>query len=393
MRRDRLIVILVAIFVVATASAQTPQVWRDHVFFIRSFDRDAGRERRATGFRIKDRENQTRIVTALHAVAGADRITASSASREFLDDLVIQKVDVERDLAMLGSALLNQGKPGTFGVAWEANLEDLAGKEVRAIGYPYGGLHMEEIDTRLWVRQKPLVPLESLTDDEARQKLIKWDSPSLATRVLSLQGPLLPGYSGAPIVDQTGRAVAVGLGGLDGGRGGLVWAAPLADAVWRPASEFEVQGKLERLKPRSSQESLFALGPVLQPAREDASGPFETEIVDFMASPNPLPHRGGMITFYAQIRVQGTRTAATGAVDFYYVGTSEPKSLDPSQDPKDDYQKVSDAALFSGVGQSYRARFDYDPGKHYFIAAYRPDPDDKRFRPSISRRPLLHVVR
>jgi hypothetical protein len=393
MRRYRLIMILVAMFVVATASAQTPQVWRDHVFFIRSFDRNAGWELRATGFRIRDRENQTRMVTALHVVAGADRITASSASKEFLDDLVIQKVDVERDLAMLDSALFDQGKPGAFGVAWEANLEDLADKEVLAIGYPYGGLHMEEIDTRLRVRNKPLMPLEALIDDEARKKLIQWDSPSLATRVLSLQGPLLPGYSGAPIVDQTGRAVAVGLGGLDGGHGGLVWASPLADAVWRPASGFEVQGKLKRLKLRSLQDSLFALGPVLQPAREDAGGPFETEIVEFMASPNPLPRRDDMITFYVQVREQGTQTAATGAVDFYYVGTSEPKALDPGQDPKDVYQKVSDAALFSGVGQSYRARFDYDPGKHYFIAAYRPDPDDKRFRPSISRRPLLHVVR
>jgi hypothetical protein len=48
--------------------------------------------------------------------------------------------------------------------------------------------------------------------------------PALDTQVLRLDGNLLPGHSGAPLIDNAGQVVGIGSGGLERGAVGVGWA-------------------------------------------------------------------------------------------------------------------------------------------------------------------------
>src|SRR5262249_8575482 len=98
-------------------------------------------------------------------------------------------------------------------------------------GYPIS-LAFDDITTKLTVRKEPAKPLVELVDPETAKLLEKRGSPDVNLAVLSLQGPLLPGHSGAPILDGDGRVIAVGNGGLRGGTVDHGWAVPLLGADW-----------------------------------------------------------------------------------------------------------------------------------------------------------------
>lgn len=179
--------------------------------------------------------------------------------------------------------------------------------------------------------------------------------------------------------------MAVACGGLDSGHGGLVWASPLVDE-FVPASV--VQGRLDALRVSANLFGLFAIAPILPPTPREAAGPLATEIVNLTSSPNPAPV-GEKIAFYAQVRVRGMETAATGSVQFYYVG-EEPPAV--GADPEKIGRFLSDAVLSSGNAQSYRATPPFRlPVRHYFMAVYSPD--DRRFAPCVSAFPLEGDVR
>jgi Trypsin-like peptidase domain len=355
--------------------------------------------RDASGFKIQNKQGQTRIVTALHAVAGFRKeLRASNAIQRLrpgtqraeenpnhknFNNLEIREVDFDRDLVMLGSNVLDR-EPGGLSVAWNADLQGMGGRRVTIIGYPYS-LYFKEIDTPLWIRHEPLAPLKFLANGDTREFLVKRGrSPSLEALMLSLDGSLLPGHSGAPIFDDQGRVIAVGCGGLGVGVG-LVWASPLVDR-FEPASD--VRGRLNALVVPANQLTLFALGRVLRPTPPDAAGPLETEIINLTSSPNPSPS-GENIAFYAQVRVRGQDTAATGAVRFYYVGEEPPAA---GANPEKSGRFLSDAELLSGTAQSYRATPPFRlPGRYYFMAVYHPN--DRKFAPCVSAFPLEQRVR
>jgi len=265
--------------------------------------------RAASGFKVQDTQGRTRIVTSLHVVAGARRKSASNAifrvaagirnatvlnpNHKVFHNLEIREVNLDRDLAMLGSDELD-GQPGGLAVAWNADLQALARRTVTVIGYPHN-LDYKEIPTDILVRGEPLAPLKFLADGAARAEFARRGSPSLEAWMLSLNGPLMPGHSGAPIFDDRGRVVAVACGGLDSGHGGLVWASPLVDE-FVPASV--VQGRLDALRVSANLFGLFAIAPILPPTPREAAGPLATEIVNLTSSPNPAPV-GEKIAFYA----------------------------------------------------------------------------------------------
>lgn len=52
-------------------------------------------------------------------------------------------------------------------------------------------------------------------------------SPLYNAKVLSIQGEIEPGHSGAPILDSKNRVLAIANGGLKGGTVGICWAIPI----------------------------------------------------------------------------------------------------------------------------------------------------------------------
>ncbi|GAA0549985.1 S1 family peptidase [Chitinophaga japonensis] len=65
--------------------------------------------------------------------------------------------------------------------------------------------------------------LADLLPVAARQEIQALGFPSLAIQIIYLQGSLLHGFSGAPVVDQGGRLVGVADGGLENGAADISW--------------------------------------------------------------------------------------------------------------------------------------------------------------------------
>lgn len=95
---------------------------------------------------------------------------------------------------------------------------------VEAWGFPLGV--QAPINTRLQVTfANDLFPqLSSTLDDAARSELQTLKFPDLSANVLHLSGPLQPGDSGAPVLDQSGQVVGIGSGGLQHGASSISWA-------------------------------------------------------------------------------------------------------------------------------------------------------------------------
>jgi hypothetical protein len=66
--------------------------------------------------------------------------------------------------------------------------------------------------------------LSDVLPDSERDGIRKVGFPALTTQVLRLDGNLLPGHSGAPLIDAEGQVVGIGSGGLERGAVGVGWA-------------------------------------------------------------------------------------------------------------------------------------------------------------------------
>lgn len=211
--------------------AVTVPVWaqQQHIFKIRA--RGIGQSsssRCLTGFRVR---NLKGIVTALHGVVDVRDISASNGNATY-PDLQIAQVDIDRDIALLTSPKLEAA--GIDGL--EIASVPLSGTKVKSIGYPHC---IEQIPTSLEIRAPATRTLESLIP--AGLGLTRFrarNSPNPEQSVVALQGPLVPGLSGAPILDVSNRVFAVGNGGLEQGKDDLVWAIPFAkDGLRAPGSD------------------------------------------------------------------------------------------------------------------------------------------------------------
>lgn len=184
-------------------------------------------ERTQTGFRVKDRA-LVGIVTALHGVAGCKAIAAVPANLAALDNLIIAKVDIAHDVALLWSEQVDDLQLDGLVP------EDLSSKNIydglTVIGY-HSGLSTQPPPEALKLREE--TQLVDLVPDALYPALINRRSPALDIEALSIDGNLLPGHSGAPILNRNGRLVGVGDGGIDFGRVGWGWAIPWHEIEWK----------------------------------------------------------------------------------------------------------------------------------------------------------------
>jgi hypothetical protein len=188
-------------------------------------------QRTQTGFMVKGIRG---IFTALHGVVDAKQIGAvSRASNEAFNSLQISKADPESDVALLDSPELDGKNP----LALESIMfsEDVDPGPLKVVGHPYG---IDLIPTTgLTLRNPKLVELRSLLTIDSLGPVQDRGSPFYKTKVLSIQGKLLPGDSGAPILDSRNRVLAIANGGLKGGLADISWAIAMNNLKWEDNPE------------------------------------------------------------------------------------------------------------------------------------------------------------
>jgi hypothetical protein len=192
-----------------------------HIYKIAAANCETGpAERVQSGFRV---QNGVGIITALHGVLGCKTIIAEpGGDGQAFHNLIIGKVDIRHDVAVLWSKEL-AGAPLIGLAAITETLTIDIEETYQVIGYPFG-----------LFRQKPTIDVKileqtalgNLLPDEAINAIAERDSPAIDAEVLSVQTHLVPGHSGAPILNQQGQVVGIGNGGLDLGRVEMGWAIP-----------------------------------------------------------------------------------------------------------------------------------------------------------------------
>lgn len=218
---------LVLILLATVSQANNP-----NVYLVKAFNcQFEPKARTLTGFRARGLKG---IVTALHGVADSGKIMVqNNTGHVFSQQLRIVKVDVDRDLALLSSDEIEAEPAEGFEIAQNVNWNQLRG--LTLIGHPYGINGKSEEPLQL--RVPPLQDLHDIVPPGPLLRLVNRSSPSTDMPVVWLRGGILPGCSGAPILDSQDRVVAVANGGLAGGATEMVWAIPWQDVNWQPPSE------------------------------------------------------------------------------------------------------------------------------------------------------------
>ncbi len=171
-----------------------------------------GSSRTGTGFLWK---NSTQVVTALHVISGCSSVAVYyQGVREFGATPVRALKDA--DLAMLRVPVV----PGFVPLA-SINSAPAFNSTLQVVGYYFG---LRTYDSR------PLhvtIGSGSIRDMLSAATIQSWSNdagPDLSTRIVRLDGNLVPGLSGAPLIDDAGSVAGVGSGGLESGTVGISWA-------------------------------------------------------------------------------------------------------------------------------------------------------------------------
>lgn len=220
----------------------------------------SGEKNELTGFRVK---GMAGIYTALHGVLGCERIDAifhDPKTRRV--SMSLDQVDIERDVAVLvvadaASKLPKEGLPLGIWPAADQLESALAGKSAAVVGHPLG-IDLKSSHSLLKLRSKrPVAELTDLMNPSAREELAKRGSPSTSVSMLSLEGPFLPGHSGAPILNEENAVIGIGNGGLKQGHVSHGWATPFHDVKLVSVDDKDVTKRLERIPAIGSNRSLF----------------------------------------------------------------------------------------------------------------------------------------
>ncbi len=180
-------------------------------------------EHKATGFVW---HSPTGIVTALHVVAGAERISVYSEPLKKERPATLKRVHLEADLALLELA----EDIGLTPLA-VAPTDPNSSTEHEIWGYPHNVATLQgdvvRFSKSLGERQPTLNNIFRRAD-KLREAIGAQGFPKLETQILRLGSTIQPGHSGAPIFDAEGRVIGIGDGGLRQGIARLNWAIPAA---------------------------------------------------------------------------------------------------------------------------------------------------------------------
>ncbi len=206
----------------------------------------------ATGFLWK---TNTQIVTSLHVLSDDPN---SKIIVEF--GRMKRRATVKSVLAYADLVLLEIKKPV---VGWQPLLEFEGDKpkykaEVSALGFNHGSIGMS---TRELIKGY-VTPemLQVLLPQAALKSIIRHSTLNVKLPIYYLNGSLLPGYSGSPIVNSQGMLIGIGDGGLENGASSVSWVIPASnlDALVNSTNfklpdsldEFSQIFRVDKIKPR-----------------------------------------------------------------------------------------------------------------------------------------------
>ncbi len=206
------------------------------------------------------------VVTAFHVVAGADTILVEQRGDTIrVRNAQVVGVLLEQDLALLELDDPFPSEP--LNVHADSVLTD---DMLWVVGYPLNLLFPRS--RRLHQSAIAATELQANLNPDSRQQIRELGYPALDIEVLPLEGNLLPGDSGAPIINADGEVVGIGSGGLELGTVGLGWAIParylatlresLSDEPIVSAVEVQTIGRLYFAQPASElvEEAFTAAG-------------------------------------------------------------------------------------------------------------------------------------
>jgi S1-C subfamily serine protease len=173
-------------------------------------------DRVATGFLWRDKNT---AVTALHVVTGCPNISVYYQGLKISRSATITKVLRKADLALLSVGNSPESTP----------LQDDAKKpsldqELATLGFQ---LQIPDMSSTLLHLRYGGKKLRDIVPPSVAQALANVGSPSLDLEITNIEGHLVPGLSGAPIFNPSGKVVAVADGGLDNGTVGISWGIPI----------------------------------------------------------------------------------------------------------------------------------------------------------------------
>lgn len=177
-------------------------------------------EREQTGFRVKGKVG---IVTALHGIVDCRVINAVTdlGDKPFFNDLSIREVNIDSDIALLSSPELDLSPAD--GLETSIYTDDRQNDGFEIVGYPLG-LSKQKLTTDI-----EIIGIKELYDLIPRRfqvPMVERNSPSPEIAILEIQSHLVPGHSGAPVLDGEGQLIGISNGGLEGGTVEIGWAIP-----------------------------------------------------------------------------------------------------------------------------------------------------------------------
>lgn len=175
-------------------------------------------ERNGTAFAISGEE----VVTALHVVSGCNgAIEISPTGPDGIALGVTHAATVQQVLNSADLALLKIPANTGLTTASIAPQSPSVNAIVSAVGYEYGAPGARDVTLRIANGSRVL---RNLLGQRAQADISQYGAPSLDLAILSMQGQLVSGISGAPVVDQAGTIVGIADGGLEDGAAGVSWA-------------------------------------------------------------------------------------------------------------------------------------------------------------------------
>ncbi len=172
-------------------------------------------DRAGSGFVYAEAET---VVTSLHVVAGCRRLSV------FLEKHGGRVLEASVARVLAGPDLALLAAPGAPGAPLGRSAAPPAvNEEVEALGYYLGVPSMDNKPLRVTFGA---TRLGAMLPDALREELRRTRAIDIDLDILRLDGHLLPGLSGAPIVNARGEVVAVGSGGLQSGAASVSFGMP-----------------------------------------------------------------------------------------------------------------------------------------------------------------------
>ncbi len=156
------------------------------------------------------------VVTTLHSIENKDNITITLVDQ-------VKSARVLKVLKRFDLALLELESEVDLPVLRTADAIPGVNSNLYVLGYNGKGNLSNIIDRSLRLGYNSNGKLKGLLSTSLRTELNTCKSPDPEIDILYFDGSLLPGFSGAPIVDSSGALVGIADGGLENGAQSISW--------------------------------------------------------------------------------------------------------------------------------------------------------------------------